>query len=131
MRGTGLALTCVLLLGACTTDRHASSAGAQSRGDQCFNASFVNNFRPVGRDAVDVSISRRQVYRLSLSAGCFDIDWAQRVALRSRTGTWICGPADAELIVPSVVGRSADRCTVLDVRRLSREEIEAGRARRR
>lgn len=115
------------LAAACTpaADSRPASASA-ARGDQCFNARSVNSFRPAGRDAVDVEISRNRVYRLSLGGGCLDVDWAQAVALRSRTGAFVCGAADAELIVPSLAGRP-DRCLVTDIRRLSDAEIAATR----
>jgi hypothetical protein len=125
----GLAL--VLAAGACTADEEARPAYAARQGDQCFNAASVDSFHPVGRDAVDVRVGARRYYRLDLGAGCFDVDWANRVALRSRTGSFICGAADAELIVPAVGGRGTDRCTVLRVRRLSDAEVETAQGRRR
>jgi hypothetical protein len=122
-------LAALASLGGCMAaeEPHPAGAGA-SRGGQCFNAAAVSSFRPVSRDMVDVEVSRRQVYRLELGPGCLDVDWANRVALRSRTGSFVCGPADAELIVPSSTGR-ADRCTILGIRRLNEAEIEAARGR--
>lgn len=115
-------------LAGCAPADGPSAASAASRSEQCFSARLVNNFRPVGRDAVDVEVSRSRVYRLSLGAGCFDVDWAQAVALRSRTGSgFICSAADAELIVPSSIG--PDRCLVTAVRRLGEAEITASRRR--
>lgn len=126
------AIGLVLLAGAsaCTREEDARVASAAGRADQCFNAASVNSFTPVGRDAVNVRVSANRQYRLDLGAGCFDVDWANRVALRSRTGSFICGPADAELIVPSGDGLRPDRCTIVGVRRLSQAEIEASRPRR-
>lgn len=126
MRLALLLLPTLAVSASCATDGPAQTSAARQSG-QCFPAGAVNNFRPVGRDAVDVSISRNRVWRLTLSAGCFDVDWAQRVALRARSGGFICGPADAELIVPSASGSIPDRCLVTDVRRLSDAEIEAAR----
>lgn len=97
-----------------------------ARGDQCFSAQLARTFRPVGKEAVDVEISRNRVFRLSLGAGCFDIDWANSVALRSRGGgSFICSANDAELIVPSAMG--PDRCQVTGIRRLTEAEIQARR----
>lgn len=115
-------------LAGCAPAEGPRSAATASRNGQCFSARLANNFRPVGRDAVDVEVSRSRVYRLSLGAGCFDVNWAQSVALRSRTGSgFICSAADAELIVPSVSG--TDRCLVTGVRQLSEAEIAASRRR--
>jgi hypothetical protein len=127
----GLGLAMLLTATACTTGDEPRSASTAGRGDQCFRAASVNSFSPVGRDAVDVRVSAERIYRLDVGPGCFDVDWANRVALRSRTGGYICGAADAELIVPSLGGQRRDRCTVLGVRRLSPEEIEASRTRHR
>lgn len=117
-----------LSLGAsCATPDETGTTSASARGDQCFSALTVNSFRPVGRDAVDVEVSRNQVYRLSLGGGCFDVDWAQTVALRSRSGgSFICSAGDAELIVPSI-GRGPDRCLVTGIRRLSDAELQTRR----
>ncbi len=104
----------------------ASAAAASDR--QCFSAGAVRRFRPAGRHAVDVEVNRRRVFRLDLSAGCFDVDWAHRVALRPRTGSFICSAGDAELIVPGRTG--PDRCLVTSVRQLSPAEVEASRRRR-
>ncbi len=114
---------------ACAPADRAPPATAQAAaGRQCFSAGAVRRFRPIDRHTVDVEISPRRVYRLGLSAGCFDVDWAQSVALRPRTGSFICSGLDAELIVP---GRSGpDRCLVTEVRRLSEAEAEASRRRR-
>ena len=118
-----------MLLAACATEGEPGSAAAAaaSSGRDCFNANSVNSFRPAGSDAVDVEISRDQVYRLTLGGGCFNIDWAQRIALRSRGGSFICSPGSAELLVPSSLG--TDRCLVTNIRRLSAAEIAERRSR--
>lgn len=125
-----LALALAATAGACTADEEARPL-VSARADQCFNARFVSSFTPAGRDAVDVRVGPNQVYRLDLGPGCLDVDWARAVALRSRTGSFICGPADAELVVPALGARRPDRCNVQDVRRLSEAEIDASRRRRR
>lgn len=116
-----IASTCLLLGASCATTDDPRSANA-ARGEQCFNARNAHSFRPVGNDAVDVELSRNRVHRLSI-AGCFNVDWANRVALRSRSGSFICSAGDAELIVPSPIG--PDRCQVTAIRRLSEAEIAA------
>jgi len=71
--------TCLLLGASCATSDQPRSADVSARGGQCFSARAVNNFRPAGRDAVDVEMSRNRVYRLTLGAGCFDVNWAEAV----------------------------------------------------
>ena len=123
-----VAVATALLAAGCTTTEQSGSSSATARGDQCFSAGLARSFRPAGRDAVDVEVNRRSVYRLSLGAGCLDINWAERVALRSRGGgSFICSADDAELIVPSSIG--PDRCLVTDIRRLSEAEIQESRRR--
>ena len=104
----------------------AAAAGPQSRPRDCFSARTVNGFTPVGRDAVDVQVSRNRQYRLSLVGYCPDVDWSLNIASRTRGGSsFICAGLDAEIIVPSASG--PQRCAVTEVRRLSAEEIEADR----
>jgi hypothetical protein len=115
-------------LAACSPADRAPPATAHTAGErQCFSAAAVRRFRPVDRHNVDVEISRSRVYRLGLSAGCFEVDWADRVALRPRTGSFVCRGLDAELIVPG--RRGPDRCLVTSVRQLTRAEAESSRRR--
>jgi hypothetical protein len=109
----------------------AGSPGPQSRpARDCFFARSVNGFRPVGRDAVDVTISRNRQYRLTLAGYCPDVDWSLSIALRTRGGSsFICAGYDAEILVRGPTG--LERCSVTEVRRLSPEEIDAARRIRR
>ena len=86
-------------------------------GGQCFNARLASGFRPVGRDQLDITLPGRRVYRLDLAPGC-DVDRGLRIALRSRTGSFICNALDAEVIAPSQFGRGVDRCLVTGMRRI-------------
>ena len=118
------------LVGSAPTLPLDEGAVAQSPRRDCFSARTVNGFRSVGRDAVDVRISRNREYRLTLAGYCPDVDWSLRVALRTRGGSsYICAGLDAELLVPSPTG--LQRCQVTEVRRLAAEEIEAARRGRR
>jgi hypothetical protein len=112
-------------------DAALAVAGPQSRpARDCFFARSVNGFRPVGRDAVDVTISRNRRYRLTLVGYCPDVDWSLGIALRTRAGSsFICAGLDAEILVPSQTG--PQRCAVTEVRRLSPQEIDAARRTRR
>ena len=118
-----------LALGACMQEGGTRAASAGGRGGQCFNARMVSGFTPVDRDTVDVRLSGgRRGYRLELNGVCSDVNWADRVALRSRTGSFVCGPLDAELIVPSITG--PQRCFVTSMRPLTEAELRGPRRRR-
>jgi hypothetical protein len=102
------------------------AAGAR----QCFNAAQVNSFQAVDRDTVYVTTGVRRMYQLEVVGVCPEIDWTQRIGLRSTSGSnWVCSGLDAELLVPSPTG--LQRCPVVGVRALTPPEIEAYRARRR
>ncbi|HEX6218010.1 MAG TPA: DUF6491 family protein [Sphingomicrobium sp.] len=109
---------------ACAVQDRAPQQGAGSGGRQCFRAADVNNFWGATDDSVLVRTGVNQVYRLELSGVCHDIDWANRIALKSTGGSsWVCQGLDAEILVPSPIG--AQRCLVTDIRKLSPEEAKA------
>ena len=120
----------LLLAGGCAMDEDARSASAAAGDRQCFRAADVNGFSPIDRDTVDVTVGAGRTYRLELFAPCQDVNWSQRIAIRSRGSSWICtgNSLQAELIVPDAIG--PDRCLVNSIRRLSEEERDAARRRR-
>jgi hypothetical protein len=113
------------------TTEPGESAAKQSRpARDCFSARSVNGFRPIGRDAVDVTVGANRHYRLTLGGYCPDVDWSLRIGLRTRGGSsFICAGYDAEILVRGPIG--LQRCSVTDVRRLTPEEIQAARRIRR
>ena len=118
------------LVAACTASSGAEVAATGQGARQCFLASQVNGFHAVDRDTVNVNVGVRRIYQLELFGSCQDIDWSQRIGIRSTGGSdWICQGLDAELIVPSPIG--PQRCQVSSVRRLSDEEVRAWRETRR
>ena len=114
----------------CVDSRSADAAPAATSGRDCFNARNVFSFRAYRDDWVDVRVSANRRYRLELTGVCPEVDWTQRIALRTRGGSsWICQGFDAELLVPSPTG--PQRCPVTSVRRLTPAEVEAARRNRR
>ena len=106
-----------------------SARGPATANRQCFLASQVNDFSGATDDSVLVRVGVNNVYQLQLSGMCHDIDWANRIALRSTGGSnWICQGLDAELLIPSPIG--PQRCLVTDVRKLSPEEAKLARNRK-
>ena len=130
MVGFLLALGGPLMIGGCAMEQGAHGASAASAGRQCFRAADVNGFSPIDRDTVDVTVGAGRTYRLELFAPCQDVNWSQRIAIRSRGSSWICtgNSLQAELIVPDAIG--PDRCLVNSIRRLTEEERDAARRRR-
>ena len=119
-----------MALTGCTATPPAPGAQAMAgHGRQCFNASTVNSFHAVNDQTVLVKVGVKHMYELQIVGTCPDIDWTQRLALRSRGGSpWVCQGLDAELIVPSPSG--TQRCPVVGVRELSPAEVQAYRASR-
>ena len=114
-----------LLAGACTASSDPQAASAQGEG--CFHADSVSSFTPVGDDAVVVRVGANRHYRLEYVGPCHDIDWSQRIALRTRGSAWICRGHDADIFVPGPQG--PNNCPVRAVRRLTDAEVEALRDR--
>ena len=115
-------------LAACApTDGPASATAAGAR--QCFRPQQVNGFSAEDRDTVYLNVGTRDIYRAEIVATCPEIDWSQRIAIRSTGGgSWICQGLDAEFIVPGPT--HIDRCPVIDIRKLSDAEAQAFRQRR-
>ncbi len=101
-------------------------ATAPHRANACFYARNVDNFAAENDTTVNLRVGPRQVYQLKLFAPCVDLDFSQRIALRSRgVSSFVCeGHAnDLELFTRSAAGPT--RCPVTSVRRLSVDEIAA------
>jgi hypothetical protein len=117
------------LSGACMSANQREMGQTAAGQRQCFLAYQVNGFHPIDYDTVQVTVGPRTIYELELFGTCRDINWSERIALRSTSGSsWICQGLDAELLVPSAIG--PQRCLVNTIRRLSPEEAKAARARR-
>jgi hypothetical protein len=117
------------VVGACAATAPSGQRAAGTPNRQCFLASQVNDFWGATDDSVLVRVGVNQVYQLQLAGMCHDIDWANRIALRSTGGgSWICQGLDAELLIPSPIG--AQRCLVTDIRKLSPEEAMLARNRK-
>lgn len=92
----------------------------------CFWARNVDNFAAENDErTVNLRVGLHDVYQLKLFAPCQDIDWNQRIALRSRGSDWICegDNLDAEIDTHSPIG--PQRCPVISVRKLNPAEIAA------
>lgn len=103
----------------------AVAAAAKAR-SACFYGHNADGFSAKGDRTVYVRANIKDIYELTLFAPCLDVDWAQRIALRSQTGNdFICEGSNApyEIFSPSVTG--AQRCQVSSVRKLTAAEVAA------
>jgi hypothetical protein len=122
-----IALLASLTLGSCTANQAPRAQAAGTSGRQCFLASQVNSFHPIDRDTVLVRAGASTYYQLDILGTCPDIDWSNRIGIRSTGGgSWVCRGQDAELLVPGPAG--FDRCPVLGVRLLTPDEAKAALA---
>ncbi|ATC23619.1 hypothetical protein EIB18_03480 [Caulobacter vibrioides] len=119
---TASTVICALLVAAPALAAEPKAARA------CFDASDINGFNVIDDRTVDVSISPRQVYRLTLFAPSRDIDSALQLGVEARGGSWICTGLDATIIVPGD-RTGMGRYPVTEVRKLTTEEIQAKRKR--
>jgi hypothetical protein len=97
----------------------------QEAGRQCFWASQVSGFSDAGPDRALVRIGQREMWELTLSPGCPDVDWAMKIGIRARSGERICPGRPAELLVPNASESGFQRCLVRNVRKLSAKEMNA------
>lgn len=99
-------------------------------GRQCFYAPNVTGYRRGPGDTVIINTNSRDYYQFRTQPYCADrIDWENRIALRSRTGSFICAGYDAEIYVPEAIG--AAYCPLYDMRKLTPAEVATLRATRR
>jgi hypothetical protein len=124
------ALLPLVALSACAAEdgEPGSATASARRGGQCFRPQDVNSFSPEGDDVVYLRVGANRWFRAEILGTCPDIDFSQRVAIRSRGTSWVCQGLDAEFFVPGPLG--VDRCPITSIRRLTDEEVEAYRARR-
>ena len=96
---------------------------------QCFYAANVSGFRKGPDDIVYVNTNARDYYELRTLNYCASrLDFEHRIALRSRSGSFICAGYDAEIYVPDALGSTY--CPVRSVRKLAPAEVAAVRASR-
>lgn len=113
------ALAAMLLAGPALAD----TAKPKSDRSECFRPDDVNGFTVVDDRTVDVTITPKKVYRLTLFSPSPDIDWSLRIGIDARGQPWICPGMGADIVVPgALVGLR--RYPISDIRRLTPEEIK-------
>jgi hypothetical protein len=104
----------------------ASAADKPAKGsthNDCFWTRNVDGFAAPDDHTLNVRVGVRDVYQFEMLGPCPDIDWNQRIALISRSGSNICSGMDAEVVTHSPIG--PQRCAVRSMRKLTPEEIAA------
>lgn len=99
----------------------ATASAPQAR--ECFFTRSVNGFSAPDDETLYVRVGVRDVYQLQMFAPCPDMDWAQRLAIVSNSGSSVCRGTDATIISPGPLGEQ--RCMVRAVRKLTPAEAEA------
>ena len=123
-------MAALAVLAGCTgTAAEEGAMATRAEGRQCFLPRQVNGFNAESDERVYVTVGTRNIYELEIVGVCPDIDWSQRIGIRSRGSSWVCQGLDAELIVPSPSG--AQYCPVTRVRQLGDAEVQTYRERRR
>lgn len=90
---------------------------------QCFWTRNADGFAAKDEHTVYIRAGVRDVYEFEMFGPCLDIDWSQRIALVSRSGSQVCTGMDADIVTPSAIG--PQRCHVRSVRKLTKAEIDA------
>lgn len=123
------ALGVVTVLGACAPMAETASPGEHSvSARQCFNVSQVNNFRQGRANQVFLRVGRSDVYELDSAGGCWDLDFANQLAiipdLGGSAGSRLCTGDWARIIVPGSQAPGSV-CRARVTRKLTAEEVAA------
>jgi hypothetical protein len=97
---TALAATAALMISACAAPGDSAYQSASADGRDCFPTQSINGFTVVDEHHVRVRVGANRYYLLTLDWNAHNLDWDQRVALRTDRG-FICtggGAADVEVV---------------------------------
>lgn len=128
------AVTLLVSAGACAdTGAHTAPKDGKTASAEraCFRAADVSSWAAVDRTTVNLRVFIRDFYQVKLLAPCGDIDFSQRIGIRSGAGSdFICTGSgqDIDIIAPTPIGRQT--CPAISLRKLTAEEVSAlpGRA---
>ncbi len=77
-------------LAACT-GRGEDLAAHALPASQCFNVAMIQGFRTTGQNTLRVDAGPGRTYEIRVSGPlCDQVDWAQSVALRASSSSWLC-----------------------------------------
>jgi hypothetical protein len=114
-------LVAALALAACAT---AETETAQASGERdCFNSDSIHGYSVVDDHTVAVRVGANRSYLLRTSWNARDLDWTQRIAIRSTTG-WIC---TGNGLGVDVIGGTPQRTyPVMEIARAPEEPAQQG-----
>lgn len=117
------------LLASCAPAADGGMGGgdAMPSARQCFSIGQVNNFRQGRASQLFLRVGRSDVYELNTAGGCFDLDFANQLALipdGALGGTRLCTGDWARILAPGSTPR-AGACRARVSRKLTTEEIAA------
>jgi hypothetical protein len=118
------AVLAVLAAGPALADTKGDGKGKPDR-SACFHVASINGWTSVDDRTVDVTITPKNVWRLTLFAPSPSIDWTLRIGIDTRGQSWLCPGrvSGAEIIVPGDIGMR--RYPITDIRKLTPEELPA------
>ncbi len=119
----GLGLIAGAALIASGTGQPAAAAKPPAPKRECFDKDFVSGFSAPNEDTVYVTVGAHEVWRLDLATSCPDVDFRQRVGLKTHGSPWVCSGLDVEVVAPSSVG--PNRCMVRSIHKMTQAEIDA------
>ena len=99
----------------------ATASAPQAR--ECFFTRNVSGFSAPDDETLYLRVRVRDVYQMQMFSPCPDKDWAQKLAVVSRSGSSVCRGTDATIISPGPLGEQ--RCLVRAVRKLTPSEADA------
>lgn len=117
---------CILAIAIVGAAFNASASDKPKR--DCFRSSDVDGYTVVNDRTIDVTVGPKRVYRLTLFSRSNDLDFGESIGIEARGSQLICSGLDATIIVPSTIGPR--RYPVVEVRRLSVDEIESKKSKR-
>jgi hypothetical protein len=104
----------------------ATAARAPAEHRACFYAPNVDGFSAPDDRTVYLRVGVRDVYEARLFAPCIDVDWNQRIAIRTRGSDWVCegsGALGVDIFSHSPIGRQL--CPVTSIHKLTPAELAA------
>lgn len=124
MRTPVFALALAAMTAACaptTGPGELAASETASEGRECFFTRNVNGFSAPDDETLYLRVGVNDVYQMQMFSPCPDMDWAQGLAVVSRSGSTVCRGTDATIVAPGPFGQQ--RCMVRSVKKLT--ELEA------
>jgi len=100
-----------------------AASESATEGRECFFTRNVNGFSAPDDETLYLRVGVNDVYQMQMFSPCPDMDWAQKLAVVSRSGSSVCRGMDATIVAPGPFGQQS--CMVRSVRKLTDIETAA------